>query len=54
MSVRIGAGISKFVLRPLVLGDDDVLDQTQRLIETVLPAIHGQRRTPPTTVNAER
>lgn len=34
-------GISKFVLRPLASGDDDVLDQTQRLIETVLPAIHG-------------
>ncbi len=38
------AGISKFVLRPLALGDDDVLDQTRRLIETVIPAVHGIKR----------
>lgn len=37
----IAAGASKFVLRPLGHGDDDLLDQTQRLIETVLPAVHG-------------
>ena len=35
------AGISKFVLRPLASGDADVLDQTRRLIEDVLPAVHA-------------
>ncbi len=35
------AGVSKFVLRPLAAGDDDVMDQTRRLIETVVPAVHG-------------
>ena len=34
-------GVSKFVLRPLATGDDDVIDQTRRLIDTVLPVIHG-------------
>ena len=36
-----GAGISKFVLRPLATGDEDVLDQTRRLIEAVIPVVHG-------------
>ena len=35
------AGISKFVLRPLATGDEDVLDQTRRLIEAVIPVVHG-------------
>ena len=35
------AGISKFVLRPLTENEDEVFDQTQRLIETVLPVVHG-------------
>lgn len=35
------AGISKFVLRPIALGDADVFDQTERLIAGVLPAVHG-------------
>ena len=42
---RIGeyraVGVAKFVLRPIALGDDDVLDQTERLIAEVLPAVHG-------------
>jgi hypothetical protein len=29
------------VLRPLGDSDDDILDQTRRLIETVLPEVHG-------------
>ena len=36
------AGVSKFVLRPLADGDDELFDQTRRLIETVLPAVHGE------------
>lgn len=31
------AGITKFILRPLGRGDEDIYDQTRRLIETVLP-----------------
>ena len=33
-------GVSKFVLRAIALGDDDVLDQTERLIAEVLPVVH--------------
>ena len=35
------AGVSKFVLRPIAEGDDAILDQTQRLIDEVLPVVHG-------------
>jgi probable F420-dependent oxidoreductase len=34
------AGISKFVLRPIAANEDEVLDQTRRLIETVIPVVH--------------
>ena len=33
------AGVSKFVLRPLASDRRDVMEQTRRLIETVLPAV---------------
>ncbi len=35
------AGISKFVLRPIADDDDDIVGQTQRLVETVLPVVHA-------------
>jgi probable F420-dependent oxidoreductase len=35
------AGVSKFVLRPLAEGDEDFMNQTRRLAETVLRAVHG-------------
>jgi probable F420-dependent oxidoreductase len=35
----IAAGISKFVLRPAAMGDDQVMNQTRRLIEDVLPIV---------------
>ena len=35
------AGISKFVLRPMGTDDEDILDQTRRLIETVVPVVHA-------------
>ena len=35
------AGISKFVLRPLGADDDDIIDQTRRLIDTVIPVAHA-------------
>jgi probable F420-dependent oxidoreductase len=34
------AGISKFVLRPIAVGDHDFLDQTRRLIAEVIPRVH--------------
>lgn len=33
----IAAGVSKFVLRPIADSDDDLLDQTRRLTEEVIP-----------------
>jgi probable F420-dependent oxidoreductase len=35
----VAAGVSKFVLRPVLGGEDAVLGQTRRLIEDVLPAV---------------
>jgi len=34
------AGVSKFVLRPIARGDDDMMDQTERLVREVLPHVH--------------
>jgi probable F420-dependent oxidoreductase len=34
-------GVSKFVLRPVARGDDDVMEQTERLVREVLPHVHG-------------
>ena len=35
----LAAGASKFVLRPIALGEPDVIDQTRRLIDEVLPEV---------------
>ena len=35
----VDAGISKFILRPAARGDDEMLGQTRRLIEEVLPLV---------------
>jgi probable F420-dependent oxidoreductase len=39
----LDAGASKFILRPIAEGDDDFLYQTERLIETVIPQVHGKQ-----------
>ncbi len=39
----LDAGVSKFILRPLAEGDDDFFYQTERLIETVIPQVHGKQ-----------
>ena len=44
ISAYVDAGASKFILRPLGRGDDDVLLQTRRFIEEVLPQV--QRKWP--------
>jgi probable F420-dependent oxidoreductase len=47
----VAGGISKFILRPAARGDDEVLAQTRRLIEEVLPRVAARwpkpaKRTP--------
>jgi probable F420-dependent oxidoreductase len=37
----VKTGVSKFVLRPIARGDDDMMAQTERLIAEVLPHVHG-------------
>jgi len=39
IAAYVDAGVSKFILRPVARGDSDVLDQTRRLIEQVVPRI---------------
>jgi alkanesulfonate monooxygenase SsuD/methylene tetrahydromethanopterin reductase-like flavin-dependent oxidoreductase (luciferase family) len=38
----VAAGISKFILRPLARGDDDLLTQTRRLVDEVLPQVKAR------------
>jgi probable F420-dependent oxidoreductase len=49
----VAAGVSKFILRPAAKGDDDVLAQTRRLIEEVLPAVAARWPKPPRRAAAE-
>ena len=42
MRAYLEAGVSKFVMIPLARGEDDVLDQTRRLIAEVIPAIEDR------------
>jgi len=39
IAAYIAAGASKFILRPLARGDDEMLAQTRRLIDEVLPQV---------------
>jgi probable F420-dependent oxidoreductase len=43
----IDAGVSKFVLRPLANDDADFLDQTQKLIDTVIPVVEAMETVVP-------
>lgn len=40
------AGVSKFILRPIGAGDDDVIAQTRRLIDEALPEVARMNRPP--------
>ena len=42
----MNAGVQKFVLRPLASGTQDMIEQTQKLIEEVLPDIAALRQKP--------
>ncbi len=35
------AGVSKFIMRPVASGDDEIMYQTQRLLDEVLPVVHA-------------
>ncbi|SVD67310.1 uncharacterized protein METZ01_LOCUS420164 [marine metagenome] len=39
----VKVGVSKFILRPIGSDDEDILNQTQLLIEQVLPGIRDLR-----------
>jgi probable F420-dependent oxidoreductase len=39
IAAYVAAGISKFILRPAARGDDEMLSQTRRLIDEVLPMV---------------
>src|SRR5437763_1553558 len=39
IAAYVAAGISKFILRPAARGDDEMLSQTRRLIDEVLPLV---------------
>ena len=34
------AGVSKFIMRPVAVGDDAIMRQTQQLLDEVLPIVH--------------
>ena len=36
------AGVTKFVMRPIAEDDEDLLEQTRRLADEVLPTVHGE------------
>jgi len=42
----VAAGASKFVLRPIADGDEEMLTQTQRLIDEVVPLVHERTAAP--------
>jgi probable F420-dependent oxidoreductase len=39
IALYVAAGISKFILRPVAKGEEEMLGQTRRLIEEVVPAV---------------
>ena len=39
----IAAGVSKFIMRPVGAGEAEMLDQTRRLVELVVPRVVGTR-----------
>ena len=49
----VAAGVSKFILRPAAKGDDDMLAQTRRLINEVLPLVAARWPKPKRRMAAE-
>ena len=55
IAAYVEAGISKFILRPAARGDADLLTQTRRLVEEVLPRVATRwpkTKKPPASVAA--
>jgi probable F420-dependent oxidoreductase len=50
IAAYIGAGVSKFILRPAARGDDDMLEQTRGLVDEVLPEVATRWPKPGKTV----
>ena len=38
----VAVGVTKFVVRPIAESDDELMEQTQRLIDEVLPVVHRE------------
>ena len=49
----VAAGVSKFILRPAAKGDDDIMAQTRRLIDEVLPLVAARWPKPKKRMAAE-
>jgi len=49
----VAAGVSKFILRPAAKGDDDIMAQTRRLIDEVLPLVAARWPKPKRRMAAE-
>jgi probable F420-dependent oxidoreductase len=49
----VAAGVSKFILRPAAKGDDDIMAQTRRLIDEVLPLVAARWPKPKKQMAAE-
>src|SRR5205823_9821400 len=43
----VDAGVSKFILRPAARGDEEIMAQTRRLIDEVLPRVAARWPKPP-------
>jgi alkanesulfonate monooxygenase SsuD/methylene tetrahydromethanopterin reductase-like flavin-dependent oxidoreductase (luciferase family) len=37
------AGVSKFVLRPIATSDDDIIEQSRRIADEVIPTVHAMQ-----------
>ena len=37
------AGVAKFIMRPIATNETDIVRQTERLLDDVLPVVHGDR-----------
>jgi hypothetical protein len=49
----VDAGVSKFILRPAAKGDDEMIAQTRRLIDEVLPLVAARWPKPKRRMAAE-
>ena len=53
IAAYVDAGVSKFILRPSAKGDDEIMAQTRRLIDEVLPIVAARWPKPRKRLAAE-